>query len=60
LQRIRHAQHLAGIRRIGQDLLVSGHRRVENDLSLAGDIRTERRADECSTVLEHEGGEPLR
>ncbi len=33
--RDRHANHLAVVRRVGQDFLVAGHRGVEDDLAVA-------------------------
>src|SRR5207302_3016086 len=59
LQRVGHADHLAGIRRIGEDLLVAGHSGVEDHLALAERIGAEGLACEGAAVLQDQGGEPL-
>jgi hypothetical protein len=43
--RIRQRDDLPGIRRIGEDLLISGHRRVEHDFADARPVACVERAD---------------
>ncbi len=45
LQRVRHAHHLSGVRRVGEHLLIARHRRVEHDLSFADDLGAQSNAD---------------
>jgi len=54
LQGVCHTDHLTGIRRVGQHLLVTRHGSVEYDLSLTQGIGPERHTDEGAAVLEHE------
>src|SRR5205807_9690362 len=56
LMRVRHRDDLAGIRGVGQHLLVAAHRGVEDGLPEGLPCGSERPSPEGRPVLEHEEG----
>src|SRR5262249_18442433 len=54
-----HRDDLAGVRRIGQDLLVSGHRRIETHLAVVCPVRAEGGAGVDRAVLQSQFAGPL-
>ena len=59
-QRVRHHDHLAGVRRVGADLLVPGLARVDDEVAAGRDVRPEGDPGEDGAVLEREQRAPAR
>ena len=59
-QRVGHHDNLAGVRRVGADLLVPGLARVDHEVAAGRDSRPERDPGEDSAVLERKEGRPAR
>ena len=57
-ERIGHHHDLAGVRRVGADLLVAGLARVDDEIAAGRDRRPERHAREHRSVLQCQDGRP--
>ena len=54
-QRIGHADDLAGVARVGQDLLIAGHRGVKDHLAERLAIGAKRRTHKSASVFKNQG-----